>query len=194
MARAETQVKSDLTAAQLRRHYRRCRESTEARRWQAWWLLSQGRKAADVAQTLGMCSAWVRRVRQRYNAGGPESVQEGHRAHPGGRPPRLTEKQRQQLPRSLACPPQGGGLWTGAKVAKGIAARTKRKAHPQLGCAYLQRLGWSLQVPRRRHAQAASPAQQQAFKKSSGSRSPPFGGPCLRRPSKSGRMTKRGAA
>ena len=191
MARPETQLKSHLTAVQLRRRYRSCRDSTEARRWQALWLLSQGRKAADVAQTLGMCFAWVRRVRQRYNACGPESVQEGHQTHPGGRPPRLTEKQRQQLQRSLACPPQEGGLWTGAKVAKWIAAQTKRKAHPQLGCAYLQRLGWSLQVPRRRHARAASAAQQQAFKKSSGSRSRPFDVPFLRRTSKSGRMTKR---
>jgi transposase len=191
MARPETQVKEHLTTAQLRSRYRSCRSSTEARRWQALWLLSQGRKAADVAQTLGMCSAWVRRVRQRYNAGGPESVPEGHQVHPGGRPPRLTEKQRQQLQHRLARAPQAGGLWTGAKVAQWIEGQTKRKAHPQLGCAYLQRLGWSLQVPRRRPAQAAPSAQQAAFKKSFGSRSRPFGAPFPRRSSKSGRMTKR---
>jgi transposase len=44
---------------------------------------------------------------------------------------------------------------------------TGQKTYPQLGCTYLQRLGFSPQVPRRRHAQAASPEQQRAFKKSS---------------------------
>jgi transposase len=44
---------------------------------------------------------------------------------------------------------------------------TGQKTYPQLGCTHLRRLGFSPQVPRRRHAQAASPEQQRAFKKSS---------------------------
>jgi len=43
---------------------------------------------------------------------------------------------------------------------------TGQKTYPQLGCIYLHRVGFSPQVPRRRHAQAASPEQQRAFKKS----------------------------
>lgn len=176
MARPETQLKRPVAAAQLRSRYRTCRDSKEARRWHALWLLSQGQKAAEVAQTLGMSPAWVRRVRQRYNASGPASVREGHQAHPGGRPSRLTREQQRQLQRYLTRAPKEGGLWTGAKVAKWIEARTGHTTYPQLGCVYLHRLGWSLQVPRRRHAQAASPTQQQAFKKSSAAGSPRSGG------------------
>lgn len=172
MARPETRLKSYLATVQLRSRYRGCRDSKEARRWHALWLLSQRQKAAEVAQTLGMSSAWVRRVRQRYNASGSESVREGHQVHPGGRPSRLTREQQRQLQRCLTRNPKEGGLWTGAKVATWIESQTGHKTHPQLGCVYLHRLGWSLQVPRRRHAQAAAPAQQQACKKSSAGGSP----------------------
>jgi transposase len=114
-----------------------------------------------------MSVAWVRQVRQRYNTGGPATVPEGHQRHPGGRRMRLAPAQQQQLSRRLARPPQDGGVWTGAKVAAWMEARTGQKTYAQLGGVYLRRFGFSPQVPRRRHAQAASPAQQRAFKKSS---------------------------
>lgn len=191
MARTQTRLEGHLEPDELRRRYRSCPDSKDARRWHALWLLSQGQKAAAVAQTLGMSAAWVRRVRQRYNTHGPQRVPGGHRQRPGGRPPRLTPGQQRRLQRCLQQLPPDGGLWTGTKVATWITEQTGKKAHPQLGCVYLHRLGWSLQVPRRRHTRTASPAQQQAFKKSFAAGSPPSGDVLPGEESKCGRTTKR---
>jgi hypothetical protein len=73
-----------LQPLELQERYRRCRVLKEARRWHALWLLSQGQRAAQVAEILGMSPAWVRHVRQCYNARGPEAVPEGHQRNPGG--------------------------------------------------------------------------------------------------------------
>jgi hypothetical protein len=66
---------------------------------------------------------------------------------------------------ALAEPPADGGLWTGPKVAAWMAARLGREVWPQRGWGYLKKLGHSLQVPRPRHAKAASPEEQVAQKK-----------------------------
>ena len=170
MARALTALKVHLQPSELRERYRKCGIIKEGRRWHALWLLSQGQRAVQVAETLGMSPAWVRHVRQRYNTGGPEAVPEGHQRHPGGRRLRLSGPQQRQLSKRLERAPQDGGVWTGAKVAAWMEQHTGQKTYPQLGCTYLHRLGFSPQVPRRRHAQAASPEQQRVFKKSSGVR------------------------
>src|SRR5947209_8665723 len=67
---------------------------------------------------------------------------------------------------ALAEPPAGGGLWTGPKVATWMAARLGREVWPQRGWDYLEKLGHSAQRPRPRHAEAASPEEQAAHKKS----------------------------
>ena len=194
MARAPTALKSHLQPLELRERYRRCRVLKEARRWHALWLLSQGHRAAHVAQTLGMSPAWVRHVRQGYNTRGPEAVPEGHQRNPGGRRLRLSAQQRRQLSKRLERAPQDGGIWTGAKVAAWMEQHTGQKTYPQLGCTYLHRVGFSPQVPRRRHAQGASPAQQRAFKKSSGVRCAPCGRPIPAPRARSGPLTTPGAA
>jgi transposase len=166
MARAPTALKCHLQPLELRERYRRWRVLKEARRWHALWLLSHGHRAAQVAETLGRSPAWVRHVRQCSNTRGPEAVLEGHQRNPGGRRLRLSVPQQRQLSNRLTRPPQDGGVWTGAKVAAWREQGTGQKTYPQLGCPYLHRVGLSPQVPRRRHAQAASPEQQEAFKKS----------------------------
>ena len=46
-----------------------------------------------------------------------------------------------------------------------MAARLGRKVWPQRGWDYLRKLGYSSQVPRPRHAKAASPEEQAEYKK-----------------------------
>src|SRR5918911_781015 len=64
-----------------------------------------------------------------------------------------------------AAPPADGGLWTGPKVAAWMGVRLGREVWPQRGWDYLRKLGYSAQRPR--HAKAASPEEQAAYKKSS---------------------------
>ena len=70
------------------------------------------------------------------------------------------------LAEAVAGPPPDGGLWTGPKVAAWIGRETGRAhVHPQRGWAYLRRLDQSWQTPRPHHEQAATPEEQEAFKK-----------------------------
>ncbi len=68
---------------------------------------------------------------------------------------------------TLAGAPPDGGLWTGPQVAAWIDAATEptTPTWPQLGWVYLRRLGRTPQVPRPRHARAASPEAQLAWQK-----------------------------
>ena len=167
MARARTGLKPYLSSHQLWERSRTCTEVKEVRRWHALWLISQGQSAQEAARTVGLCPAWVRRVVQRYNTNGPAAVQDGHSQNPGGRRPRVSRKQQQHWSQLLERPPPEGGLWSGAKVALWLEQQTGQKTYAQLGCVYWRRLGLTLQQPRRRHGQAASRAQQGAFKKNS---------------------------
>jgi transposase len=77
----------------------------------------------------------------------------------------LSARQQAELDQALQSPPADGGLWSGPKVAQWIAKKTGRAhVHPQRGWDYLQRLNYSGQRPRPRHANADEAAQT-AFKK-----------------------------
>lgn len=167
MAQTGVKLAPHLSSQELKRRYRTCKEAKEARRRHALWLISEGASAQQAARAVGFAPSWVRTFAARYNRLGPGAIRDGHRRNPGGGKKRLTEAQQQRLGQALAGPPPGGGLWSGPKVALWIQQQTGKEAHPQLGWEYLRRLGKSAQTPRRRHAQAASAAERQAFKKSS---------------------------
>ena len=166
MAQKRLTLAAHLRPDELKARYRGCRDAKEGRRWHALWRLSAGASAQEAADTVGFDVSWVRAIARRYNAGGPGSVADGHRARPGGPAPRLTAAQAEELRAALAGEPPGGGLWSGAKVAAWIAARTGVATWPQLGWVYLRRLGQTPQVPRPAHSQAATPEERAAFKQS----------------------------
>lgn len=167
MARARLVLAGHLTAAALRGRYRACRDAKEGRRWQALWLVAEGRSAAQAAALVGLDPSRVRQIIRRYNSDGPDSVADGHRRNPGGPKMRLTAAQQAALRAALAGDPPGGGLWTGAQVAAWIDARAEpdTPTWPQLGWVYLRRLGQTPQVPRPRHARAATADEQAAWQK-----------------------------
>jgi transposase len=71
-----------------------------------------------------------------------------------------------ELDAALRCAAPDGGLWTAPKVARWIAERTAEAAHETTAWRAMRRLGFSLQVPRPRHARAAAGREQARFKKS----------------------------
>ena len=78
----------------------------------------------------------------------------------------LSEADLEALRERLATPPEDGGLWSGPKVARWIAARRGLvHVHAPRGWEALQKIGWSLPVPRPKNPHAASPDEQEAFKK-----------------------------
>jgi transposase len=155
-----------LTPDELAERFRGCRDGRARARWQALWLLTRPPAplaAAQAAALVGLTADAVRKLVHRYNAGGPAAVAR----NPGGRgrAPRLAAAQQDQLKAELLGRAPDGGLWTGPKLARRIAALTGQPMHPATGWEWLRKLGFTPQRPRPHNTQAATPQQQAAWKK-----------------------------
>src|SRR5687768_1362065 len=81
---------------------------TEARHFQAIWLLAQGRTVLEVAEVLAFVPRWVTQLAARYNASGPEAL--GDRRRRNGRTASLlTEAVLAALAGRVRTPPEDGG-------------------------------------------------------------------------------------
>jgi transposase len=155
-----------LSTAELGQRYRAARQPIERSHLQIVWLVSQGRSEREVAAVTGYGQRWIAEIVRRYNAGGASGLGDQRARNTGARP-LLNQEDEVALRGTLAGPPADGGLWTGPKVAAWMTARLGRKVWPQRGWDYLQKLGYRSQVPRPRHAKAASAEEQEAFKRGS---------------------------
>src|SRR4051812_36002242 len=168
-----------LSPAELGQRYRAARSPVERSHLQIVWLLSRGRGEREVARVTGYGRRWVGEVARRYDEGGPDGLGDRRRGNAGATPllggadgaaPRAPRPGApppgRPWPGRQGAPPADGGLWTGPKVATWMAARLGREVWPQRGWDYLKKLGYSAQRPRPRHAKAASPEEQAAYKKS----------------------------
>jgi transposase len=153
-----------LCVEQLEARYRAARDVTEARHFQAIWLLARGRTFLEVGEVLAFAPRWVEELAARYNAAGPEALGDQRRRN-GRAASLLKDEVLAALAERVRTPPDDGGLWSGAKVAAWMAQHLGLKhVHPQRGWEALQRIRWSLQAPRPRHARAATPEQRAEFK------------------------------
>jgi transposase len=155
-----------LSTAELGQRYRAARQPIERSHLQIIWLVSQGRSEREVAAVTGYGQRWIAEIVRRYNAGGASGLGDQRARNTGARP-LLSQEDEVALRDALAASPADGGLWTGPKVAAWMTARLGRKIWPQRGWDYLQKLGYRSQVPRPRHAKAASAEEQEAFKRGS---------------------------
>src|SRR5215218_6713370 len=159
-------IAGHLSVEELEARYRAARDVTEARHYQAIWLLAQGRTVLEVSEVLAFVPRWVEELAARYKASGPEAL--GDRRRRNGRAASLlTEGVLSALAARVRTPPEDGGVWSGPKVAAWMARHLGlATVHPQRGWEALKRIGWSIQAPRPRHPRAATPAQREALKKS----------------------------
>ncbi len=156
-----------LSIAELEARYRAAQDATEARHFQAIWLLAQGRTVLEVSEVLAFVPRWVAQLAARYNAFGPEALGDRRRRN-GKAASLLTGDVLSALAERVRTPPEDGGLWSGPKIAAWMARHLGlAKVHPQRGWEALQRIGWSPQAPRPRHARAAGPDQRAALKRGS---------------------------
>jgi transposase len=159
------EIKPHLSIEQLAARYRESKDVVERSHYQMIWLLAQGQTTAEVAQVTGYTAYWVRVIARRYNAQGDSGLSDLRHVNPGGEC-MLSAAQQAELEQALQSPPADGGLWSGPKVARWMAALLGRSVHEQRGWDYLRRLGYSAQLPRPRHAKANA-EEQAAFKKRS---------------------------
>jgi transposase len=126
-------------------------EAAEARRLRAAELLAQGRSQAEVAELVGVSRESVRRWQVRLRAGGVDALR---RRRAGGRPPKLSHAQVEQVEQALLKGAQANGfatdLWTLDRVAQMIHRLTGvRLAAASVWRLLHQRLGWSVKRPER---------------------------------------------
>src|SRR4028118_818348 len=122
-----------LSIAELEARYRAAQDATEARHFQAIWLLAQGRTALEVAEVLAFVPRWVTQLAVRYNASGPEALGDRRRRN-GKAVSLLSGDVLSALAERVRTPPEDGGLWSGPKVAAWMARHLgQTKVHPQRG-------------------------------------------------------------
>jgi transposase len=160
-------LKPHLTAAELHQRYRKCQQAREKLRWRALYLITKGGVPNHVAKRVGRSSGWMTSLARSYNALGAAGVADQRTQPLPSPPPTLSSKQAQALQTALRGPAPDGGLWTSPKVAAWIKKKTGKRVHKTTAWRALRAAGFSLQVPRPRHRNAATEEEQAAFKKSS---------------------------
>ena len=145
-------VAGHLGVDELQAGYRGSDDATLARHYQVIWLLAQGRTCAEVAGLTSFALRWVEQLLERYNAFGPGSLGDRRRGNGGAGAGAPAARRRR--------------VWTAKKVAMFMAVELGRHVAEQRGWEALRAIGWTIQSPRPRHAEAASPEAQAAFKKS----------------------------
>lgn len=160
------QLASRLILDEVEARFRCCRDDTERSHGQVIWLRAQGRTTSEVAAVTGYEVDWVRRLVRRYNATGSDSLGDRRRGNPC-QPPVLDKAGQTASREALQGRAPDGGLWSGPEVARWITNKTGHRLSKKGGWLYLKRLGMTAQPPRRRHPQAASPAEEASFKNTS---------------------------
>jgi len=170
MARPRLPVVLHLSPDEIARRYRTCRTGVEKTHWQILWLLTRTAEPptpAQVASQVGLTPAWVRTILKRWNAQGPEGLADRRPLTNGGQS-KLTAAQQTELFEALQGRPADGGLWSGPKVTAYVRDHFGVTVRPETGWRWLTRLGLSLQVPRPKNPRAASPEEQQVWKRRPG--------------------------
>jgi transposase len=170
MARPRLPIVPHLSPEEIARRHRACRAGVETTHWQILWLLTRSDAPpvpAAVAARVGLTPARVRTILKRWNAEGPAGLADRRPATNGGRP-KLSEEQQAALFEALQGRPADGGLWTGPKAAAYARDRWGVAVRPETGWRWLNRRGLSLRVPRPQNPKAATPQEQQEWKRRPG--------------------------
>ncbi len=158
-------VADHLSVAALEDRYEACEDVTSSRHFQTIWLLAKGHSIGAVARMTSFGQRWIEQLLERYNAFGPSALGDQRRGNGAAATvlkPELLDRLRVRLAQS----PPDGGLWTSGKVARWMAGELGlARLAPQRGWEALRAIGWSIQKPRPRNPKAATPEEQDAFKK-----------------------------
>jgi transposase len=150
MALPPLRVTLDAAAqAELERRYQATRDAETRTRYQMVLLNAQGQTASQIATVVRRSPDTVRRVLNRYLAGGADAVP--HRSHPG-LPPRYPPSWEQELVRVADLDPHQVGvdsaLWTCRLLSDYLAGVTGHAAGIETVRIVLHRAGYVCKRPR----------------------------------------------
>ena len=156
-----------LSVEELEARYRAAQDATEARHFQAIWLLAEGRTVLEVAEVLAFVPRWVEQLAARYNACGPGALGDQRRRN-GRTASLLTPELLAALAERLEWPPEDGGVWSGPRSRPGWRGASGCKGAPAagLGCPATARLVAAVAAPAapaRGHARAEGGAQKSSL-------------------------------
>jgi transposase len=155
----------ELSAGELRREAKRCRDAAAARRMLALALVLEGHARAEAARHTGMDRQTLRDWVHRYNAEGLAGLYD--RSHPGPKP-RLTPEQMAALESVVEQGPDlerdGIVRWRRVDLQALIKARFDVNLHERSVGKLLHRLGFARLSVRPKHPSSDLEAQA-AFKK-----------------------------
>jgi hypothetical protein len=106
-------------------------------------LVAAGTPVADIVALTGYRPRSIRQIVQRYREIGADALVD-HRAFAQGAAPILSAEAQVELRQAIQGVPPDGGVWTGPKVARWMAAKTGKPVHRQRGLEYLRRLTASI--------------------------------------------------
>ena len=153
------------TSEELELAYRGAERPVERSRWQILWLKSKGKSILEIIEVTGFSRATISSLIRSYNTEGTQAVLDKRQFNKSE--PALNAERQEVLYRALQSPPDTGGLWTSQKVQAYIREHFGLEVTEPCAWGYLRRLGFTVQVPRPTHVQAASPEEQAGFIKKS---------------------------
>ena len=160
-------TRRELSAGELRREARRCRDAPASRRMLALALVLEGSSREEAARHAGMDRQTLRDWVHRYNAGGLDALRDRPRP---GREPRLTPEQGAELAAVVERGPDpdrdGVVRWRRIDLKALIKARYDVELHERSVGKVLRRLGFARLSVRPRHPKADEAAQA-AFRQAS---------------------------
>jgi transposase len=160
-------MRHELSAGELRRAAKRCRDAAASRRMLALALALEGHSREAAARHAGMDRQTLRDWVRRYNAEGLAGLRDRPRS---GRKPRLTPEQRAELASVVERGPDpdrdGVVRWRRVDLKALIETRFGVELHERSVGKLLRRLGFTRLSARPKHP-LSDPAAQEAFKKAS---------------------------
>ncbi|HEV8189951.1 MAG TPA: helix-turn-helix domain-containing protein [Ktedonobacterales bacterium] len=109
-----------LSVEDLERRYRAAKEPNERTWWQILWLLAQGHTATEVSGVIGYRAYWIGQIAKRYNAEGPEGMQNRRHTRSYRPPPVLSPAVQEELRGILAEARARHEPWTGQEVGRDL--------------------------------------------------------------------------
>lgn len=154
-----------LTTEELEQAYRRAERPVERSRWHILWLKSKGKSIPEIIEATSFSRTTISTLIRAYNVEGTQAVIDRRQFNKSE--PALNAEQQDKLAQAIQSPPETGGLWTSRKVQAYIQEQFGLEVTEPCAWGYFSRLGFTVQVPRPTHVQAASPREQQVFIKKS---------------------------
>lgn len=144
--------------------YRVERDGRRRSHMQVIWFLLQDNGVSEASRVTGFSERWINKLIDRWNAAGLAGLGDRRRNNKGAQP-LLDDEGLAALDAALREDPADGGVWSGRQVTDWMSDYLGRPVSAKRGFDYLHRLNYSRQQPRPRHAKAASPEEQDRFKK-----------------------------